>query len=276
VCVLIYSTDKEDADMTLEATRRYLNENQETRFTEPANEIESITTIEYVQRFVNENTKFLEIGCGCGFYSLYFAKIAQKVIGIDLMQHHIDIFNQRISEKKLHNNTIAICGDALDLSCLEGNSFDVVCSFGPWYHLNKQDRKKSLEQIIGLCKANGIIVIAYINPIPTFIRRSIYRQNFMNADSIDMMIRKCKDPDNVFTFCTPSEIEKVVSEYGLEILHNIGADGNVGHLKDFYNGLSIDDRKVWMDFHFATCEEPSILGMSLHAFIICKKVGSVG
>lgn len=43
------------------------------------------------------------------------------------------------------------------------------------------------------------------------------------------------------------------------------------HESEKLNAAAADDFDKWMKYHIATCEEPSILGSSLHGLDICKK-----
>ncbi|WP_124065687.1 hypothetical protein [Clostridium sp. E02] len=61
--------------------------------------------------------------------------------------------------------------------------------------------------------------------------------------------------DSIFTFTTPSEIEELAA-------HALN-----GKLKAISNN-SFDK---WFGYHISTCEEPSILGASLHGLYIGKK-----
>ena len=42
----------------------------------------------------------LELGCGTGYYGMYFADMCAEYTGIDITPENIEIFNRKIKEKK--------------------------------------------------------------------------------------------------------------------------------------------------------------------------------
>ena len=44
--------------------------------------------------------RVLELGCGTGYYGMYFADMCAEYTGIDITPENIEIFNRKIKEKK--------------------------------------------------------------------------------------------------------------------------------------------------------------------------------
>ena len=121
-----------------------------------------------LSEYIDKNSRVLEVGCGTGYYGMYFADKCKEYLGIDLFPHHIDVFQCKIQENGLKNLSCRV-GDATNLEGLADNSFDVVCCLGPLYHLPPEDRETVLAECKRVCIRGGIIALAYINKIGTYI-----------------------------------------------------------------------------------------------------------
>ena len=53
-----------------------------------AHSIEFITTTKYIEQYLNEGDKILEIGAGTGRYTLYYAKKGFDVSAVELIDSH--------------------------------------------------------------------------------------------------------------------------------------------------------------------------------------------
>ena len=90
--------------------------------------------------FIRKTDRVLEIGCATGYYTMHFADKCKEYAGVDLLPEHIEIFSRKIKENNLANVSCQV-GDATNLINIPGNSFDVVCCFGPMYHLPPGERE---------------------------------------------------------------------------------------------------------------------------------------
>lgn len=61
-------------------------------------------------------------------------------------------------------------------------------------------------------------------------------------------------------------------KHSLEIIDHFAQDGLAPILSEKVDSWNESQFKVWCDFHYSICREPSILGLSNHVIIIGKKV----
>ena len=97
-------------------------------------------TKKHLEGFITKDSCVLEIGCGTGYYGLYYADKCREYVGIDLFPPHIELFNQKISDNRLINVSCQV-GDATKLESINDDSFDVVLCLGPMYHLPPEERE---------------------------------------------------------------------------------------------------------------------------------------
>lgn len=57
--------------------------------------VEYLTTMRYIQKFLKPGAKVLEIGAGTGRYSIALAEMGYDVTAVDLVPHHVEIMKQK-------------------------------------------------------------------------------------------------------------------------------------------------------------------------------------
>ena len=230
-------------------------------------------TKKVMREFINKESQILEIGCGTGYYGMYFADKCKEYVGIDFFQHHIDVFQRKIQENSINNLSCSI-GDATNLEGIEDNSFDVVCCFGPMYHLPSDKREIVFAECRRICKSGGVVAFAYINKIGAYMSACLHdewRSNYPNRKANDSVLIMGTDdiqPD-VFYLTMPEEMETAATRYGLSKIRNIGTDffGNSG----IANQMDDEKFELFMEIVDEMIKHESCTGMSEHALLICRK-----
>ncbi|MDH8676866.1 class I SAM-dependent methyltransferase [Fusibacter bizertensis] len=234
------------------------------------NQIEFLTTVEYLNKCIKPNSSILDACAGGGIYSFYFSDRGHQVDAGDLVEKNVaDIISSQKDHSELNDIFV---GSILDLHKYEDEKFDVVLNLGSHYHLtDTAERNLSFEESIRVLKTGGIIAIAYVNQYANIIKfREMFTGEFELLD--DYMKNGFHSKNKVFYCTTPELIEKEIEDYNLEIVHHIATDGMKFIIGDVVNELPMEKFKKWMAFHLSTCEDRSILGASEHGLIIAKKV----
>ena len=122
----------------VEATYHFFNEDSRLSGSKSA-QVEFLTTVRYIQRYLSPGDRILDVGAGTGAYSLYFARRGYSVSALELTQRNIEIFRSKLTPQ----DPIDLQqGNAVDLSRYPDDAFDVVLVFGPLYHLHSMDDRK--------------------------------------------------------------------------------------------------------------------------------------
>ena len=245
----------------------YENYDEDGRlFRDKAHLPEWLTTIRYFDRLFAPSSRILDACAGTGRYSLYLAEKGHSVTACDLVEHNINIIKSKPNADKLTNT--AVC-DVLDLSRFENNSFDIVLCMGALYHFQTNNlREKAITECVRVCKPGGIVALAYITKVGAIfdnIAEDIERINALVDEILDEKVKY------MFTFAAPCEIDGIASECGLEKIYHIGVDGMAYTICDKLNSASEENFRKYMDYHYRTCEDESILGASLHGLWIGRK-----
>jgi ubiquinone biosynthesis O-methyltransferase len=103
-----------------------------------------------------KNVKFLEVGCGLGYFSNKAFRLGAKVTGIDIGSSLVSI-----NKKKTPKGNFKVAS-ASNLP-FKNNQFDIVLSTEVIEHVDNQ--KKALSEMIRVLKKGGILVITTPNKI---------------------------------------------------------------------------------------------------------------
>ncbi|AJA47262.1 hypothetical protein CPAST_c11620 [Clostridium pasteurianum DSM 525 = ATCC 6013] len=139
-------------------------------------------------------------------------------------------------------------------------------------------REKCIKESLRVLKKGGILAIAYINK--HFVLNSIMTRDkkFLTYNFIEKVLNKgvikegekeCFWTDTFFT--TPMEMESFVKKFNTEIIDHVGTDGLSPLLKDFVDNMNDEEYSTWLHYSLNSCREKSILGMSNHGLLLCKK-----
>lgn len=234
-----------------------------------AHQVEFITTIKYIDKYLKSGDKILEIGAGTGRYSLHYADKGYDVTAIEYVRSNVDILKTKIKDGM---NIIAEQGDAIDLSRFEDNVFDVTLVLGPLYHLyTKEDIRKAIEEAIRVTKKNGYIYLAYLLNDAVFLSYFVKNHHLYGKDSYDKNYKLYNNPEKVFSVFYIEEFKNIMKDYNIEYVGNVATDGISSILRDYINELKDEEFKVWIDYHLSTCEREDLQGYSNHMLYICKK-----
>lgn len=116
---------------------------------------------------IRPGMKVLDLGCGDGTTAIPAAELGATVTGIDISRNLVNAGKKRIAEKGLSNITIEQ-GDAMDLSQIEDQSFDLSVSiFGAMFAPRPDDVARELVRVTR--KGGKVVMGNWIPGDPTMI-----------------------------------------------------------------------------------------------------------
>jgi len=250
-------------------TDYYENYNEDMRLTrDNAHQVEYLTTTHYFDQLIPATSTILDVCAGTGIYSFYLAQQGHMVTACDISAHHVELIKSKPESDKLAEIAVS---NVLDLSRFDDGAFDVVLCMGALYHLNNiNDREKCLSECLRVLKVGGLFVGAYIN------RHAVCIQSFLENLSDEVQERKELAKTgvfNVFYGMDFKEINTLTNQFPLEKIVDIGIDGLAYPLSQWLNNLTSSEFEEYMGYHISTCEQPSIIGNSIHGLWIGRKSG---
>ena len=110
---------------------------------------------DYVKFLLNPNESLLDLGCGSGWLSLYFAERGMRVLGIDLSQEQINACNELKARSNLKSLEFECC-DLVDWSPVKyQEKFGSVFVNAFLHHLPEVELEMMLAKIAAVLKPGG-------------------------------------------------------------------------------------------------------------------------
>lgn len=250
----------------------YNTHDEDVRLLSKHGRVEFLTTVKYIEKYLNNEVKIIEIGAGTGRYSHYFAQKGFSVDAVELIEHNIEVFKI----KTLPDEKISIKqGNALDLSEYPDSSYDVTLLLGPMYHLyTAEEQQKALSEAIRITKPNGYIFVAYCMLEPAIYNS--FKGNRINrlieAGELDPVTLETHfPPHGIFKVYTKDEIFDLTKIFGVERLHFVATDGYTCHMKEAVDKMDDKTYDLYLRYHFKTCERQDLVGISHHTLDVLRK-----
>ena len=243
--------------------------NEDKRLNTRRGQVEFITNMKYIHKYLKKGDKILDIGAGTGKYSLSLDKEGYEVTAVELVKRNIQIINK----KNPHLKTIL--GNALDLSMIKDNTYDVVLLFGPMYHLKKrEDQIKALAEAKRVTKKEGIIFVSYcMNDYAVithgFIEGNI-QENIKNQQ-IDQEFKILENGNPLYDYVRIEDINKINKTTKLKRIQIVSSDGMTNYIRGTLNKMSKEIFNIYLKYHLSICERKDFLGVSTHLLDILKK-----
>ena len=251
----------------------YENYDEDGRLNSRYGMVEYITTMNYIERYLQPGMRVIEIGAGTGRYSHALARKGYQVDAVELVKHNIDVFN----EHTMPGESITITqGNAMDLSAFESDTYDITLVLGPMYHLfTREDKLKALSEAIRVTKKGGVIFAAYCMG-----DASVLMYGFIRGKIHEIMEKCMIDPETFDTFSEPwdifelhrkEDIDALRNEFSVTQLHFLATDGYANHMRQTLDNMDEETYQLFVRYHLATCERLDMIGYSNHTLDIFRK-----
>ena len=243
--------------------------NEDKRLNTRRGQVEFITNMKYIHKYLKKGDKILDIGAGTGKYSLSLDKEGYEVTAVELVKRNIQIINK----KNPHLETIL--GNALDLSMIIDNTYDVVLLFGPMYHLKKrEDQIKVLAEAKRVTKKEGIIFVSYCMNDYAIITHGFIEGNIqenIQNQQINQNFKILENGNPLYDYVRIEDIDEINNKAKLKRMQIISSDGMTNYIRGTINKMDEETFELYLKYHLSTCERKDFLGVSTHLLDILKK-----
>lgn len=237
--------------------------------------VEFLTTMRYIERYIKPGDRVIEIGAGTGRYSHALARRGYVVDAVELVEHNIEVFRKNTLP---YESVTVIQGNAADLSVFPDNEYDITLLLGPLYHLySREDKRQALREAIRVTRPGGVIFAAYVISDGCLLDEGFHRGNINVAEYIEKGLLDSQtfaaksEPKDLFELVRKEEIDDLMSVFSTTRLHYVAADGCALFMREAVEAMDDEMFKLYLDYHFATCEREDLLGVTSHSIDIFKK-----
>lgn len=233
----------------------------------PSARVEFLTTMRYIEKYLTPDCRILDVGAGTGAYSLALAGQGYAVTAVELAEANLEVFRRKLRpglDIALHQ------GNALDLSAFADGSFDLVLVLGPLYHLRQPaDRARCVAEALRVCKPGGVLLFAFLGNDMVILTELVRDPAYLLSGDYDHESFRLEDFPFVFT--TPDKARALLESGGVQLLHQVAADGMAELLAPTIDALDEESYRQYLRYHFYTCEKPELFGHSNHLLFVGRK-----
>lgn len=263
-------TGRIDAIMT-ELEKYYNKFNEDKRLTRRHGQVEFITSMRYIHKYLKEmpGARILDVGAGTGRYCVALAQEGYDVTAVELVKYNLGILKKKGSSVKAYQ------GNAMKLSRFQDESFDMTMIFGPMYHLYSfEDKLKALTEAKRVTKTNGVILVAYCMNEYGVLTYGFKENNIkacMEDGRLNSDFHCVSEEKDLYDYVRLEDIDKLNKAACLERIQIISADGPADYMRPVLNAMDEQTFSLFMKYHLSTCERPELLGAGAHTLDILRK-----
>ena len=252
----------------------YGNYDEDNRLRSRHGMVEFLTTMHYIEKYLRPGMRVLEIGAGTGRYSHALARQGYEVDAVELVQSNIDVFT---SNTQPGEPVTVRQGDARDLSFFAAETFDITLLLGPMYHLfTQEDQLAALREAVRVTRKGGVIYAAYCGNEASMVqfcfqRGMILTEHYRNLiDPVTFKASSC--PSELFVLYRREDIDALMERLPVERLHYVGSDLATNYMRETVDAMDDTLYELYLQYHFAVCERPDLVGASHHILDVFRKV----
>ena len=260
---------------TFEAlTKFYSNYDEEGRLLSKHGQVEYLTTMRYVEKYLRPGMRILDSGAATGRYSHTLARQGYKVDAVELIQHNIDIFETLTQPGE--DITIRQ-GNAMDLSFFEDETYDMTLLLGPMYHLHTEaDQLKALSEAVRVTKKGGIVMAAYCGNDACLVQYGFRKGELLEPESKEMLNQETfmlsSSPTLLFQLYRVENIDSLMENFKTQRLHFVGTDMATKYMQNEIDAMSDEFFQMYLKYHFTICERSDMVGVSHHFLDVFRKL----
>ncbi|MBR5932669.1 MAG: class I SAM-dependent methyltransferase [Treponema sp.] len=257
---------------------KYYNKfNEDHRLTTRHGTVEFTTSIKYIHESIEEikkmrsaskdeassdKIKILDVGAGTGRYSIALSKEGYDVTAVELVERNLKVLESK------HEKVKCWPGNAMDLSFLDDDVFDITLLFGPIYHLMTEEEKlKAFSEAKRVTKSGGRILVSYVMndySVLTYCFKQNKIKECIERESLTDDFHQIVTPDDLYSYLRLEDIDRLNEITGLKRIKIIAADGAADYMRRELNALDEESFNWFIRYHLANCERPELLGASSH------------
>ena len=254
-------------------TEFYGSYDEDGRLSSRSGSVEFLTTMRYIEKYLQPGMRILEIGAATGRYSHALARKGYTVDAVELVQHNIDIFvrNTQDGEKVTIRQ-----GNAKDLHFVQDDTYHITLLLGPMYHLfTVEEQRKALSEAIRVTKRGGVVFAAYCGNDATMVQyifgKGMIREKRYQELIDPVTFKASSDPAELFELYRREDIDALMDGFPVTRLHYVGTDMATHYMRGTVNAMEDEVFQKYLQYHFCICERGDMVGTSHHILDVFRK-----
>lgn len=246
---------------------------EDARLVSKHGNVEFVTTMRYIEKYLKKGDRVFEIGAGTGRYSHAIAQKGYAVDAVELVERNIEAFKSRTLPEEIIS---VVQGNAVDLTLFKDNTYDITLLLGPMYHLfTVEEQKKALKEALRVTKRGGVVFVAYCGNDATVVQ-FLFGKNMTDTPPYNALFDRktfklSSTPEEIFVLHRKEDIDALMSDFEVERLHFVGTDMATQYMRETVDEMDDKTYALYLDYVLATCERQDLVGASNHLLDIFRK-----
>ncbi|KAI0668363.1 S-adenosyl-L-methionine-dependent methyltransferase [Trametes maxima] len=119
----------------------------------------------YPAVFDKDRTEVLDYACGIGMVSQALRPHVKSVVGVDISQGSVDVYNKQAANLGFASQIRAVCAELKgEPGELDGAKFDLITCSAAYHHIVALD--ETTRALAALLKPNGVLLVADLKAAP--------------------------------------------------------------------------------------------------------------
>jgi SAM-dependent methyltransferase len=248
---------------------------EDNRLDSRIGQVEFLTTCRYIDKYLTDDAKILELGAASGKYSHHYARKGYTVDAVEPVPFNVEKFKENTLDGEKVTITL---GDARDLSVFADNTYDLTLILGPLYHLFTESNKKQIiSEALRVTKPGGVLFAAHCISDASIFDQGFKRQGYsvpemIRLGYIDPVTFRCRSDEKlVFEIVRKEDIDALMADFTIARLHYVATDLYAHHMIPELEAMDEDLFMLYLQYHYAVCERGDMVGLSHHVLDVFRK-----
>ncbi len=256
----------------------YQKFNEEKRLNSRHGQVEYRISMKYIHDFLppydhNDREKgeirILDVGAGTGKYAVPLSEEGYDVTAVEPMRGHLGVLKAKKSRVK------AMEGNALHLSKLADETFDLTLLFGPMYHLfSLEDKVQALKEAKRVTKTGGVIFVAYcMNEygVLSYAFKEQHIEECIENGRLTEDFHIVSEEKDLYDYVRTEDIRRISEAAGLRRIKLISPDGPANYMRPYLKRLTEAEFERFLSYQLSICERQDLIGAGAHTVDILRK-----
>ncbi len=225
-------------------------------------------------KYLPAEGRVIDTAAGTGTFAFRFAELGYKVTAGDLLEEHVSEIRANPKCATLENT---YCASPKNLAQFENESFDILISMGPVYHMKtRQERESFLKESLRVLKPDGYIAFTFMTP--TAMTLGQYFKAMRTSDTLERLkayrtLAQVQKTGNVgmFNASTLDEMTEMSREYSIDILTVASTYGMLYNMVGEVDKMTDEEFEKFLLAQYATCEDPFVARFCMRGIFIGRK-----
>lgn len=243
--------------------------------------LEYLVTLQLLEKFIQPETRVLELGAAAGQYTAVLAQKSCHVTAVDLSPSLVEINKALTKNFGLSSFVEYFAEDARSFVSHCESSFDSCLVMGPLYHLTqKSDQIALLQNCKKLVGKKGRVISAHLTKVGYL--------SYVLAHQPASILSLHKEVPEIWKsghvenhprngqfrgyFTDLKELKDLHRSAGLEITSIHCQDPCIGGMDEIFNRLPQDLKVVWAKFLASVSDDSMVLGSGRSLLCVAKPV----